>query len=95
MKMSVQPSLSKSKNATPGPIVSGSQRSADMAFSCTQVMPLAEAGISSKTGELANARGPMEGRPAAAPARPSSRTNSRREGRTRDGNRRMELLLIR
>src|SRR5438876_7412061 len=49
-KISIQPSLSKSKNAQPGPSVSGRNRLGDMAFSCRQVMPDDDGGTSTKRG---------------------------------------------
>src|SRR5687768_1851094 len=55
-----------------------------MAFSCTQVMPLTEGGISSKVRDAA--RRPLlrgdDPYSAAAPVRPASRMNSRRVGAT-------------
>ena len=55
-------------NATPGPIVSGRYRSGDIAFSCTQVMPLTLAGISSKSGPAAETRDRQGENAAAAPS---------------------------
>src|SRR5205823_7021549 len=46
--MSIHPSLSKSRNAQPAPLVSGRCLSADLPAVWTQVIPLEEAGISSK-----------------------------------------------
>src|SRR6266568_6145703 len=46
--MSIQPSLSYSRNAQPGPTVSGMYISGDSPAVCVQVMPLLAPGISSK-----------------------------------------------
>jgi len=50
--MSIQPSLSKSKNAQPAPLVSGRCFAADRPAVCAQRIPLFVAGISSKVDEL-------------------------------------------
>src|SRR5271154_3642261 len=52
--MSIQPSLSKSRKAQPAPLVSGRCFSADFPAVCTQVMPLIDAGTSSKVGRSAD-----------------------------------------
>src|SRR5438067_13082137 len=56
-KMSIQPSLSKSRKAHPGPRASGRKRLGDIAFSWTHAIPLADGGISANSGcAWANAR---------------------------------------
>src|SRR5581483_3829892 len=54
-KVSIQPSLSKSRKAQPGPRASGRYRLGDIAFSCTHVIPLADGGTSANKGLLAAA----------------------------------------
>src|SRR5271156_742807 len=68
--MSIQPSLSKSRKAQPGPSVSGRYRLSDMALSCCHSRPLANGGISSNSGGVKSSAAGKRSSPHAPKARP-------------------------
>src|SRR6185437_6996897 len=74
--MSIQPSLSKSRNAHPGPRVSGRYRSGDIALSCTHSIPLEDVGTSIKRASLLGESGCLPKR-VEAPQPAASQSSSR------------------